>query len=157
MRRSKAAAVLAVAVWLALGAGVSRAAGPSLRVTVEPAPPPRPNLVPNYSFEDVDARGVPVGWSWDARNTTSWMTVVSDRAHSGKHCVKITNSTPFGADVYGGLWLNTPIKLRPGATYTLSYYVLSVDPGVLWVGGGHGWRIRLTAPPTGGRWQRVQT
>lgn len=158
MRRNEALLLLrATARLTVIALWACCAAEASVRVAVKPAPPARPNLVANYSFEAVDARGVPAGWSWDARNTSSWMTVVTDKVHSGRRCVKITNSTPFGADVYAGLWLNEPVRLRPGTTYTLSYYVLSEDPGVLWVGGGHNWRIRLAAPPTGGSWHRVWT
>jgi hypothetical protein len=127
------------------------------RVDVQPAPKPSPNLVPNYSFESVGPEGVPQGWRWDPRNTNAWMVVDTANPHSGKRCVKITNGTPFGAHVYGSLWLEQPIPLQPGKTYTLSYYLRSEDPGALWVGGGHEWRIRLNAQPTGGKWQRFAT
>jgi len=115
----------------------------------------RPNLVANFSFEDVQTDGMPTGWVWDKRNTDATCTVDETQAHSGKRSLKFTNGTPFGAHVYGTLWTAKPIKLKPNKPYTLSAYIKSDDPAIAWVGGGHDWQFRLHFPPTGGKWRRV--
>ena len=115
----------------------------------------RPNLVPNFSFEQVSSDGFPVGWRWDKRNTDATCTVDEREARSGKRSLKFTNGTPFGAHVYGTLWLAEPITLKPGKPYTLSVYVKSEDHGIAWVGGGADWQFRLRIPATQGKWQRI--
>lgn len=131
--------------------------GQSLRLTniaLDPMPL-RPNLVPNFSFEEASPDGIPVGWHWDKRNTDATCYVDAKEARSGRFSIKFTNGTPFGAHVYGTLWIAQPIRLQPGKPYTLSVYVKSDDPGVAWIGGGHWWQFRLPLPPTKGQWQRV--
>ena len=73
------------------------AAKPMLRV--EPIEL-RPNLLPNASFEEVEA-GRPKSWAWDRRNTDAAMTVDESVAHSGRRSLRITNSTAFAPHVYG--------------------------------------------------------
>ena len=117
----------------------------------------RPNLVPNHSFEDVRPDGLPEGWVWDRRNTDATCVVDDTVSHSGRRSLRFTNGTPFGAHVYGTLWVSEPIRLKPGRPYTLSAYVRSDDPGIAWVGGGHNWRIRLHLPKSPGGWRRIWT
>ncbi|GBC97912.1 Beta-galactosidase YesZ [bacterium HR17] len=115
----------------------------------------RPNLVPNCSFEQVSSGGTLIGWQWDKRNTDSTCTVDETQARSGKRSLKFINNTPFGAHVYGTLWLAEPIRLQAGKPYTLSAYIKSDDPGIAWIGGGANWQFRLRIPPTQGKWQRI--
>lgn len=116
----------------------------------------KPNLIPNFSFEELqEGNKLPSGWIWDKRNTNATCEVDNSRAHSGRYSLKFTNSTPFGAHIYGTIWTAQPIRLTPGKPYTLSAYVLSFDPGFAWIGGGNNWQIRLALPPTGGKWKRV--
>lgn len=130
---------------------------PSLRLTGIEARPAvvHRNLLPNPSFEEVGAGGIPVGWTWDRRNTDATCSVDRTMAHMGSCSVRITNGTPFGAHVYGSLWLTRPIPLQAGKPYTFSAWVRSRDPGAAWIGGGHDWQFRLGVPPTGDRWQRI--
>lgn len=115
----------------------------------------RPNLVPNFSFEQFSTDGIPIGWQWDKRNTNATCTVDETQAHSGRRSLKFTNGTPFGAHVYGTLWVTEPIHLQAGKPYTLSAYVKSDNPGIAWIGGGADWQFRLHIPPTQGRWRRI--
>lgn len=117
----------------------------------------RENLVPNPSFEEAQpGTKIPVGWIWDKRNTNATCEMDDSRSHSGKISLKFTNGTPFGAHIYGTIWTAQPIHLTPGKTYTLSAYVLSDNPGVAWLGGGHSWQFRLFLPPTtNGEWKRI--
>ena len=119
-------------MWLLLGlwtqaAVVSVAAEPGLqlaRVRCEKGPPPNPNLVANYSFEEVDPKGWPVGWRWDRRNTDAAVALDGTEAHSGRRSLRITNGTPYGAHAYGTLWTADPIRLQSGRSYTLSCFAI---------------------------------
>lgn len=115
---------------------------------------PQKNLVVNGSFEHV-ADGVPVGWEWLPDRAQATLAVDETIARSGERSVRLTNDTPRSPHVYSRL--RTSVRLEPGETYTLSCFARSGDPGVAWIGGGDGWRIRLPLLETGGEWQRVQT
>ena len=116
----------------------------------------RENLVINPSFEEVQpGQKLPAGWIWDKRNTNATCELDANISHTGKFSLKFTNGTPFGAHIYGTLWTAQPIHLTPGKPYVLSAYVLSDDPGVAWLGGGHNWQFRLAIPPTKGKWRRI--
>jgi hypothetical protein len=117
---------------------------------------PRANLVPDFSFEDVKG-GVPAGWRWDQGRTDAALSIDDRQAHSGRQSVRLQNRTPMGAHVYGTLWTEPPIPVKPGTHYTLSFYARSDVPGVAWVGGGRDWRIRAAIRPTGGKWKRSAT
>jgi len=123
-------------------------------IRIEPASVNK-NLIANASFEETNAEGVPVGWSWSPRNTDATLRVVSDRARSGKRSLFITNGTPFGAHVYGMAEYLQPIPLLAGKRYTLSAYVHSPDPGIAWLGGGGGWQFRMRLPASPAGWRRV--
>ena len=150
--------VVPCAAWLVLlAARPTLGDHPSLvltRMDVRPAVV-HANLLPNPSFEQSGPRNIPLGWTWDRRNTDATCTLDHGLAHSGSYCVRITNGTPFGAHVYGSLWVSNPIKLNAGRTYTFSAWVRSRDPGVAWIGGGHDWQFRKNIPRTGDRWQRI--
>ncbi|MCS7192467.1 MAG: beta-galactosidase [Armatimonadetes bacterium] len=115
----------------------------------------RPNLVPNFSFEEVSSDGIPIGWQWDKRNTNATCKVDETQARSGKYSLKFTNGTPSGAHVYGTIWVVEPIHLQAGKPYTLSAFVKSDDPGIAWIGGGASWQFRLRIPSTQGKWQQI--
>lgn len=163
MRRFLASNMWASSVLLGLGASTFQhtvAAEPGLQLTgirVEARPAPAPNLVTNFSFEDITSDGQPSGWHWDPRNTDATMAVDETMAHSGRRSVRFTNGTPYGAHVYGTLWTAASIRLKPGANYTLSFYAKSESPGAAWVGGGHQWRVRVSLAGTGDLWQRFAT
>lgn len=116
----------------------------------------RANMTPNFSFEDIQD-GVPTGWRWDRRNTDATLTIDEEQSHTGRRSIKIRNGTSFGAHVYGSLWVDPPIPVKPKTRYTLSFYALSDLPGAAWIGGGQGWRIRKSISPTNGKWQRFST
>lgn len=115
------------------------------------------NLLRNGSFEELEGEW-PAGWRWDKRNTQATMTVDDTRAHSGRRSVKLTNPTPFGPHVYGQLLYADPVQVKPNTQYTISAYVLVESPGIAWVGGAAGWRVRAAFPsqPTGGQWVCVK-
>lgn len=117
---------------------------------------PGVNKLPNASFENLQD-GWPAGWHWDPRNTDA--TCIAERpGHSGEVALRFTNSTAFGAHVYGSLSLAEALPVKPRTVYTLSYWCKTTDrPGRAWVGGGNGWRVRLAVPRTNGEWQRVST
>ena len=124
------------------------------RVTAEPALSNK-NLLPNPGFEKSDANGTPSGWTWDRRNTDATCTVDRSAAHRGKASIKLTNGTPFGAHVFGSLWLNRPIRLIEGKTYTMSAWVRSPSPGIVQLIGGGNWQHRAAVPTTGQSWRRI--
>ncbi|MDT7960571.1 MAG: hypothetical protein RQ971_01785, partial [Armatimonadota bacterium] len=80
---------------------------------------PNPNLIRNASFEAVEG-DLPVGWVWDKRNTDSTVQVVAELGATGQRCLKFTNTTPFGADIYGVLRYEGGVPVQPGTVYTLS-------------------------------------
>jgi hypothetical protein len=114
------------------------------------------NLLANGSFERWQ-NGWPAGWRWDQRNTDATMTPDETRARSGRRSVKLTNGTRFGPHLYGQLLYAEPIQVKAEADYTISAYVLIESPGIAWVGGAGGWRVRAQFPrvTTGGKWVRV--
>jgi len=112
------------------------------------------NLIANASLEDANGE-VPAGWTWSRRNTDATARLDDTQAHSGKHSLKLTNGTPFGAHVYGLLSRDTPVEVVPDTDYTLSCYYRTADTGIAWIGGGPDWLVRLQAPETGGQWQRA--
>jgi hypothetical protein len=114
-----------------------------------------PNLIPNYSFVSVGPNGVPIDWSWDKRNTDATFTLLDTLDETGDRTLYVTNHTPFGANVYGTMWTNSPIHLKPNTLYTLSCWESMNEPTVAWVGGGDNWRIRMMLPNTYGHWKHV--
>lgn len=116
---------------------------------------PNPNLLKNASFEIVE-NTLPVGWVWDKRNTDSTAEVVAESGATGQMCLKFTNTTPFGAEVYGLLRYEGGAPVQPGAVYTLSCRYKTRDGYVGFIGGGEGWRVRLPLEDTGGQWKRAE-
>ncbi|MCS6923949.1 MAG: beta-galactosidase, partial [Fimbriimonadales bacterium] len=116
---------------------------------------PNPNLVRNASFESVE-NNLPVGWTWDKRNTDSAVEVVAEPGATGERCLKFTNTTPFGADVYGLLRYVGGVPVQPGAVYTLSCRYKTREGYVGFIGGGEGWRVRLPLEDTRGLWKRAE-
>ncbi len=114
------------------------------------------NLLPNASFEDVNA-GVPNQWRWDRRNTDATLSIDESTAHTGRRSVRVTNSTPFGPHVYAMLFLPDGVEVKPDTAYTFSCYVKSdTDINIAWFGGGTQWLHRARFPGnTRGQWARV--
>lgn len=115
----------------------------------------KPNLLPNASFEEVEAGG-PKSWSWDRRNTDAALTIDDSVAHSGRRSLRITSSTPFAPHVYAMLHLAGGVAVKPNTAYTFSCYVRGSHIGLAWFGGGREWLQRGRFPEkTEGRWGRV--
>lgn len=132
---------------------LSAVAQPKLTLTPIDATP-NPNLLRNASFEQVEGER-PVGWLWDKRNTDSTMAVVVEPGATGQRCLKFTNTTPFGADVYGLLRYEGGVPVQPETVYTLSVRYKTREGYVGFIGGGEGWRVRLPLEDTGGVWKRA--
>ncbi len=79
----------------------------------------QPNLLPNASFEEIDA-GRPKSWSWDRRNTDAVLTIDDSVAHSGRRSLRIANSTSFVPHVYGVFHLPGGVAVKPNTEYTFS-------------------------------------
>jgi hypothetical protein len=141
---------------VALCAAAGAAADPfgDVSLTLQPFDPGA-NLLPNASFEEAED-GRPAGWRWDPRNTDAMLALDAAEPHSGRTAVRITNGTAFGAHVYGTLWLERAVPVKPATVYTLSAFVKSggTAPGA-WMGGGEGWKVRRSLPATHGQWRRV--
>jgi hypothetical protein len=146
--------------WLNLWSLILGAGSPA-----QPLPPGAPqleiqpwevgqNLLPNSSFEVIDGNR-PKFWAWDRRNTDATLTLDSTVARSGRISLKFTNGTPFGPHVYGLFSLVGGVATKPHTAYTVSAYVRSDDPGLAWIGGAGGWRVRASFPRTHGHWVRV--
>ncbi|MBI2300534.1 MAG: beta-galactosidase, partial [Armatimonadetes bacterium] len=118
----------------------------ALTLAAQPA-----NLVRNASFEEVDAHGAPLDWSWQTGATHGTFTVDETVHRSGRRALKIANPTGFAPHVYCHFeqWLD----LKPNRQYTLSAYVRGPAPRG-WIGGGPEWLARVQLP-TGDDWQRV--
>jgi len=113
------------------------------------------NLLPNASFEETEA-GKLKSWSWQRRNTDATLAIDDSAAHSGRHSLRITNSTPFGPHVYGMLDLPGGATVKPNTAYTFSCYVKGSHLGLAWFGGGRDWRARAIFPEkTEDGWVRV--
>ena len=112
----------------------------------------RKNLVNNGSFESV-SDSKPNFWNWSPGRANATMTVDEKVAHSGKRSVLIQNPTPQAPNVYGNL--SGSVRLVPHTTYTLSCWYRTEKPGIAWIGGGHGWRLRSYLKPTGDQWRRA--
>ncbi|NTV12471.1 MAG: hypothetical protein HGA96_00825 [Desulfobulbaceae bacterium] len=110
------------------------------------------NLIANPAFAE-GAAGLPTSWRWTPRNTAATLSVVPE-GRWGRNAVRITNPTASAPHVYGQLVQSAPVRLEPGATYTLSAYVKGDDPGPAWIGGGEGWWLRLALTGTQGQWRR---
>ncbi len=123
-------------------------------VTIEPVRS-NPNLLPNPGFERIAANGIPTSWLWSRRNTDATCTADHSVAHRGQTSLRLTSKTPFGAHVYGSLWLNQPIRLTEGKTYTFSASVRSGVSGAVQLIGGDQWQIRASVPATGKAWRRI--
>ncbi|MCS7208759.1 MAG: beta-galactosidase [Fimbriimonadales bacterium] len=144
---------VAFAVWLGLAMNGSYA---QTKLTITPLEAvPNPNLLRNASFEQVE-NNLPVGWSWDKRNTDSAVQVVSEPGATGQVCLKFTNTTPFGADVYGLMRYEGGVAVQPGAVYTLSCRYKTREGYAGFIGGGEGWRVRLPLEDTRGLWKRAE-
>lgn len=133
-----------------LAAGVCFAQPPVQIVPVDPAP--KPNLVRNSSFEEVQ-NDLPVGWSWDGRNTQATVAVVSEPGAVGARCLKFTNTTPFAPEQYALLRYEGGVPVKPGTVYTLSCRYKTRSSFVGFIGGGQNWRVRLLLENTDGQWQ----
>jgi hypothetical protein len=114
----------------------------------------RPNLLPNASFEEIEA-GKPKSWSWDRRNTDATLTIDESVAHSGRRSLRITNSTPFSPHVYGMFHLPGGVAVKPNTAYTFSCYVKGGHIGLAWFGGGRQWLQRARFPERTDGWIRV--
>jgi len=111
------------------------------------------NVLRNPGFEQVDAKGVPVGWRWSAGRAKATMTVDDAVAHSGKRSVKLVNPTARSPHVYGSLTQQQWV--RPGRPYVLTCYVRSQAAGTMWIGGGARWQHRFAFPAKAEGWTRV--
>lgn len=154
---------LCTALLLSLSASVALLANASAsdtirltKVTAEPIEC-KPNLVPNPSFEQVEANGIPTGWHWDRRNTDATCVVDTSAAHGGRQSLKITNGTPYGAHVYGMLSQAQPMRLTTGKTYTMSMWMKSDTHGSVSLIGGSRWEYRVSVSGADGQWRRAWT
>ncbi len=145
--------VLCVLAATRLPAEPALASGES-RLTLSPFDP-ADNLVTNASFEHV-ADGRPAGWVWSPGNTDARFSLETQSPRSGKTAVKITRGTALAPNVYGTLFQERVVAVKPGTTYTLSAFVKTgaAVPGA-WIGGGEGWLVRRPLPATNGRWERI--
>ncbi|MER3559045.1 MAG: hypothetical protein C4336_06050, partial [Armatimonadota bacterium] len=122
-----------------------------LQITlVDPAP--RPNLIRNSSFEEVQ-NAHPLGWSWDPRTTQASMSVVSEPGAVGKLCLRFTNTTPSAPEQYALLRYEGGVPVRPSTVYTLTCRYKTRTPLVGFVGGGQKWRVRLPLENTDDQWR----
>ncbi|MEN3001963.1 MAG: beta-galactosidase [Armatimonadota bacterium] len=113
-----------------------------------------PNLVRNGSFEQVQ-NGLPLGWSWDKRNTDATVQVVEGESATGARCLKLTSTTPFAPHTYGLLRYEGGVPVKPDTVYTLSIRYKAKGGYQGFVGGGKNWRVRLPFEDTGGQWKRA--
>ena len=111
------------------------------------------NVLRNPSFEQVDDKGMPVGWNWATGRAKAKLVMDETVARSGKRSARIVNTTPKAPHVFSFLGQN--VWVRPKRDYVLSCYVRSASPGTLWIGGGMKWQHRFAFPATGKAWQRV--
>ena len=109
------------------------------------------NLVKNPSFEEHMA-----SWRFDGGTAKAQGILFTEDAHSGKTCFKISNPSAFAPHVFGAL-MQTIEGMKPDTDYTFSFYVKSANPGFIWYGGGHNWRLRSTVKLKSAEWTRVST
>lgn len=90
------------------------------------------NLIPNSSFEEVDAKNQPVGWSaiGITAKTVGSGEVTDKEAHTGKRSLYISKPALAGDGykyIYGG-WVPS-IKAKPGRKYELSGWIKATGTG----------------------------
>jgi len=107
------------------------------------------NLVRNPSFEEGMA-----SWRFDGGTAKAKGVLFTEDAHAGKTCFKISNPSAYGAHIFGAL-LQDIEGMKPDTDYTFSFYIKSANPGVIWYGGGHKWRLRSTVKLNSSEWTRV--
>lgn len=75
------------------------------------------NPVPNPGFEELNEKGLPIGWTVPAKWAGSVVTIDTGVAHTGNHSIKIVTheGSPFAYTRF--------IGLRPGGVYNLSGYI----------------------------------
>lgn len=98
----RAAVCIAIAGWLSL--------------PVMSDDKPADNLLKNGSFEKVDAKGVPTGWTLAAEGGKADYKVITDKPKEGKNCLRIKGAVEWAAAF-------TKLPLERNKTYTLTGYV----------------------------------
>lgn len=106
------------------------------------------NYVVNGDFEN----GM-TGWSWKASKADAASQIVTTDSHSGQSCLRMTNNTPYGPNVFGSL-SQLITGLRPNTTYELSAWIKSTAASGCWIGGGPRWTTRKDLPSDAVDWQR---
>jgi hypothetical protein len=117
----------------------------------------RPNLLPNPGFEETGANGLPTGWAWGRGPTDAICTTDASVVHQGSKSMLFTNGTTFGPHIFGMMWMEKPVRLTQGRTYTMSAWIKSDEPGVFNLIGGGDWQYRVGATDTRGQWLRIAT
>lgn len=72
------------------------------------------NLLNNPSFEEVDEKGLPIGWSMNKRT----YSIVGDQARTGKKCLKYINTDPDHYD-----FCSQRLHFTPGDIYLFSCWI----------------------------------
>lgn len=130
-------AVIAAAVLGSIGATSRAAQGPSR------------NYIVNGDFENAMT-----GWSWHLSNADAASQIITSDSHSGQACLRITNQTHFGPNVYGSL-SQLVTGLTPDTKYELSAWVKCTNASDCWMGGGPGWMLRHSFPSDTTGWHRL--
>jgi hypothetical protein len=112
------------------------------------------NMFKNPAMEYFVSNRVPLHWGFEPGRSKAYCEQYTQDAHSGKSCLKIVNPSPFQAHVFGSL-VQRIDGVKPGETYTISFYAKSKSPGVVWFGGGAAWRVRFPLKLDGEEWTRV--
>jgi hypothetical protein len=115
-----------------------------------------PNLIRNASFEACRERPacrLGVGQAQHRFSRRRWS---AEAGATGQRCLKFTNTTPFGAEIYGLLRYEGGVPVQPSTVYTLSCRYKTREGYVGFVGGGENWRVRLPLEDTGGLWRRAE-
>ena len=101
---------------------------------------PAKNAVVNPGFEqNLD------GWTWNVSKADATCAIDTTTSHSGAACVRLTNKSAFGPNIYGSLQ-QTVTGLTPDTDYELSVWIKSADAQSCWFGGGPGWTMRKGIP-----------
>ena len=107
----------------------------------------------NPSFEQLDDTGMPLKWRCESGRANATFQVV-DGGRTGGRCLKVTNPHKLEPHIFGSL-VQLVNDLEPDVPYTISFYMKSADCGVVWFGGGDGWRFRRMVKEDTTQWTRI--
>ncbi len=111
--------------------------------------------IPNGSFEELDAAGIPAQWDFTRSNNDAVeMRIAGDNPSDASRCLYIANPVPLTPQVYGAL--STTVRLQPDQRYRLRCDLRGTPCAGLSIALGPNWNLRFPLQPASEKWQTVE-